>query len=442
MRGLKSTTILGVVLAALAAYIFLVENKRPPSDAPKKERAWTVEADAISDITIRTAAGETTRLEKSDGVWRVAEPARAAADEPVVTAIVNALASLEIERVLDENPAGLADFGLEPARIDVLFHTSGGDATPKHLLLGERTPGSGELYAKTDRSTALVLVASYLENTFNKGTFELRDKSILHFDRTKADRLTIRYGATTLDFAKSGDVDWSMTQPFAARGDFSAIDGALAALSSTQVQRFVADDARDLGRYGLDRPELTVSVSAGGQTSTLTIGGQVDGTRYARNADGAGIFTVGENLLTDLRKGGDDFRRRDLFDFRAFTGTRIDLTRGEDTLTLEKVKGKDETSPDSWKAHTGRTTEAMKAEESLIRVTGLRADSFVPGIPAALKVPDSTVRVTFDEGKQTEMVRFFVRDADVFAVRDGEPGAARITRTAYDEALKELSSLK
>ncbi len=443
MRGLRSTTVLGVVLVALAAYIFLVENKKP-ADGPTKSKAWAVDAATIIDVTIRSAAGETTRLQKGadTGRWSVVEPVRANVDEAIVTSIVSGLAALEIERVLDENPAGLKDYGLEPARIAVSFRT-GTDATERRLLLGEKTPGSAELYAQTDRSKGVVLVASFLENSFNKGTFELRDKNILTFDRTRADRLEIVSGTTTLSFSKSGDVDWSMSKPFAARGEFAAIDGAISALSTTQVQQFVAEgDVHDLKKYGLDKPVLTATVTSEGKTGTLLIGGRVDGTRYAKSSTGTGIITVGENLLTDLTKGGDDFRRKDLFDFRAFTGTRIEIVRGADTLTLEKVTGKDAATPDQWKAGTGKTTDAIQAEESLIKVTGLRADRFVPAVPAGLGSPAAVITVTFGDDNRKEVVRVFVKDAGVYATREGEPGAAVVTRTAWDEALKALDGLK
>lgn len=443
MRGLRSTTLLGVVLVALAAYIFLVENRKP-ADGPTKTKAWAVDAATIIDVTIRSAAGDTTRLQKgaNTGRWSMVEPVRANVDDAIVSSIVSGLAGLEIERVLDENPAGLTDYGLDPARIEVSFKT-GTDAAERRLRLGEKTPGSAELYAQTDRSKAVVLVASFLENSFNKGTFELRDKNILTFDRTKADKLDIAYGSMALSFAKSGDVDWSMSKPFAARGDFAAIDGAISALSTTQVQQFVAEgDVHDLKKYGLDRPELTATVVSDGTAATLAIGGRVDGTRYAKSSTGTGIVTVGENLLADLKKGGDDFRRRDLFDFRAFTGTRIEVVRGADTLTLEKIKGKDESTPDSWKAGTGKTTDALKAEESLVKVTGLRADRFVPAVPAGLGAPTAVITVTFGDDNRKEVVRVFVRNADVYATREGEPGAAVITRTAWDEALKALDGLK
>ena len=442
MRGLKSTLALGVILAGLAGYIIFVENKKPASDTPVKTKAWVIEGSTITDVTVRSSGGDTTRLRKSGDSWVMAEPVQAAADDAVTSSIVNGLAGLELERVLDEAPAGLKDYGLDPARIEVTFRTSA-DSVPKRLLIGEKTPGSGELYAQTDRSgAAVVLIASFHENAFNKGTFELRDKAILTFDRTKADGLAIAHGSTALRFARSGDVDWSMSRPFAARGDFAAIDGAISVLASTQVQKFVTETAADLKAYGLDRPELTARLTSDGKTQTLLVGKSVEGTRYAKRAESTGIFTVGENLLADLKKDGNDFRRKDIFDFRAFTANRIEVARGASVLSFEKIPGKDTTTPDHWKASTGKQTETMQAEDPILKVTGLRADGFVPAVPAAMKTPDAVVTVKFDENKKTEVVRFFVKDAAVYATREGEPGAAQVTRTAYDEALKALDGLK
>ncbi len=441
MRGLKSTLALGVILLGLAGYIVFVENKKPTGDATVKTKAWVVDGSTITDVTVRSSGGDTTRLRRSGETWMVAEPVQTAADDAVASALVNGLASLEIDRVLDEQPAGLKDYGLDPPGTEVTFRTSA-DSVPKRLLIGGKTPGSGELYAQTDRSGAVVLIASFHENTFNKGTFELREKAILKFDRTKADGLEIDHGSTALAFAKSGDVDWSMLQPFAARGDFSAIDGAISVLASTQVQKFVSEVAADLKPYGLDRPELTVRLTSEGKTQTLLVGTSAEGTRYAKRGDSASIFTVGENLLADLKKDGNEFRRKDIFDFRAFTANRIEVARGSNVLAFEKIKGKDITSPDNWKASTGKQTESIAAEDSILKVTGLRADAFVPAVPASMKTPDAVVTVKFDEEKKTEVVRFFVKDAAVYATREGEPGAAQVTRTAYDEALKALDGLK
>ncbi len=233
-----------------------------------------------------------------------------------------------------------------------------------------------------------------------------------------------------------------MSRPFAARGDFAAIDGAISVLASTQVQKFVTAIATDLKSYGLDRPELTARLTSDGKTQTLLVGKSVEGTRYAKRADDMSIFTVGENLLADLKKDGNRFRRKDVFDFRAFTANRIEVARGTSVLSFEKIVGKDTTTPDNWKASTGKQTDAMQAEDPILKVTGLRADGFVAAVPASLKTPDAVATVKFDENRKTEAIRFFVKDAAVYATREGEPGAAQLTRTAYDEALKALDGLK
>ena len=121
MRGLRSTTLLGVVLVALAAYIFLVENKKP-ADGPTKSKAWAVDAATIIDVTIRSAAGETTRIQKgaNDGRWSIVEPVRATVDDAVVGSIVNGLASLDIERVETvEIEAAMAGYWAEHQHIGI-----------------------------------------------------------------------------------------------------------------------------------------------------------------------------------------------------------------------------------------------------------------------------------------------------------------------------------
>ena len=73
------------------------------------------------------------------------------------------------QRVVDEKPADLKGFGLDPARIDVRFKVKGQNAE-RRVLLGDKTPTGGDLYAKLPDSPRVFLVASYLEPTFNKST--------------------------------------------------------------------------------------------------------------------------------------------------------------------------------------------------------------------------------------------------------------------------------
>ena len=72
---------------------------------------------------------------------------------------------------------------------------------------------------------------------------------------------------------------------------------------------------------------------------------------YARDLSRPAVFTIDSTLLDDLRKDAGEYRQKDLFDARAFTATRIDITRNGQTVAFEKttVKGKDGQNEEKWK---------------------------------------------------------------------------------------------
>jgi hypothetical protein len=112
MRGLRSFLGLLVVLIGLGSYLYFVESKRTPGDdAEKKEKVFTVEADKIDEVTIRSESGDTTTLKKSGTDWQITAPQTAVADAAEISGITTNLATLEQQRVIEESPADLAAFG-------------------------------------------------------------------------------------------------------------------------------------------------------------------------------------------------------------------------------------------------------------------------------------------------------------------------------------------
>ena len=106
----------------------------------------------------------------------------------------------------------------------------------------------------------------------------------------------------------------------------------------------------DLKKYGLDKPEATVNLNAGSARATLLVGGKAaDNTVYARDASKPVVVTVESALLDDLKKSADDYRRKDIFEFRPFNANRVEMTRNGQTVVLERVKGTGENAADTWK---------------------------------------------------------------------------------------------
>src|SRR5439155_8571617 len=123
-------------------------------------------------------------------------------------------------------------------------------------------------YAKTPDQKRVFLVASYLENTFNRTPFDLRDKTALKFDQSKVNGIELTHEGATTTLAKNGS-DWAVTKPYKARADFAGAEAALTSLSSLQMQKIVSSEAKDLGKYGLDKPDATATVIAGSTRASI-----------------------------------------------------------------------------------------------------------------------------------------------------------------------------
>ena len=146
MRGLRSFVVLLVILIGLGAYLYFVESRRTPGDdAEKREKVFTVEADAIDEVTITSEAGESTTLKKSGETWQMVAPVAAPADAAEMSGITTNLSTIEEQRLIDENPANLEEFGLAKPRIEVTFKSAGEE---HRLQIGSKTPTGSDLYAK------------------------------------------------------------------------------------------------------------------------------------------------------------------------------------------------------------------------------------------------------------------------------------------------------
>ena len=119
-----SLTFVGSI--ALGGYVYYLSKKpAEPDTAKKQEKVFTVESDKIEEIRITSAAGDATTLKKEGGAWQVKEPVAARADDSEVSGITSALSSVEMTRVVDENPANLNDYGLSNPRITLDFKATG-----------------------------------------------------------------------------------------------------------------------------------------------------------------------------------------------------------------------------------------------------------------------------------------------------------------------------
>ena len=447
MKGLKSTIALAVVLAGLGAYIYFVSWKQPegPDAGKKTDKVFDVASDKIEEIKLTSASGEAVTAKKSGTAWTLAEPAAAPADEAEISALTNALASADVVRVVDENPSNLNDYGLSNPRIAVSFKASG-DKDYRHLFVGEKTPTGGDMFAKRNDEKKVFLIAAFQENSLNKSAFDLRDKNVLKIDRDKIDSVEMTSGSQNVTLAKDGG-EWKVTKPVQVRADYGTVEGLIGKLQTVRMKSIAAAEATpdDLKKFGFDKPQATVNLNAGSSKATLLIGNKTDdNSLYARDTSKPLVVTIDGSLLDDVKKAPDDYRRKDLFEFRAYNANRVEIARNGQTYVFERVKSTDDKTPDKWKrsSPTAGDVDKDKFDAFLAKLANMRVSTFqASAANTGTDKPAMTVSVKFDENRKEEKVTFGQNGSDVFAVRPNEPGAAKTDAADFNESVKTLEEL-
>src|SRR5204862_140957 len=156
-------------------------------------------------------------------------------------------------------------------------------------------------------------------------------------------------------------------------------------LSQLEVVRVIDENPTDLKEYGLAMPRIEVAFKAAGDKGDrrLIIGDKspTGSDLFARrNADKRvflipgyqessrnSIVTVDAALADEIKKDVDQYRRKDVFEFRSFNLDRLDLTRNGQTVAFEKVKGKGDAAQDAWKRVSPTPGDVDKTKvESLV----------------------------------------------------------------------------
>ena len=95
------------------------------------------------------------------------------------------------------------------------------------------------------------------------------------------------------------------------------------------------------------------------------------------------VFTVEKALADDLSRQAADYRMKDVFGFRAYTGTRLEVTRAGSTTIFEKKKGPEKDAVEKWTlVQPAKAVDDTKVEDLATKVAALRGESFVDALPA------------------------------------------------------------
>ena len=182
--------------------------------------------------------------------------------------------------------------------------------------------------------------------------------------------------------ASASDKVWRIAQPLNARADQGKVDGLLDKLHGLQAESFATDKPADLTTYGLDQPQLELTVYTTEHEGAITVqfGGAVkdDATKiYCKRKGSDTVLTVRSDAVKDFNAPVNDMRDKKLADFNSDDARQIAIGFANQPIRLVKEK-------DDWKLTEPEIIRAENDEVGnlLTQLTGLEAKEFVADVVA------------------------------------------------------------
>jgi hypothetical protein len=289
------------------------------------EAVWTAfpkTVAALRDKTVVTYAydklvkvelahgGSGVTLEKDGNGWKLTAPEALKADSSMVTGLLWKIRDLRAVGFLAETPAEAPRFLSRPEVTVKLWEE--GAKEPKTLLLQsspERRGGQPAAVAAVRGEGPVVLVEGKALADLAPGVAELRDRSLLPaFDLGDIKRARVAAGDKPLVVEKSGESDWKVVEPTRGNTKDGRVASLLLGLRSLKWKEIAAKGPEDPAKWGLDKPEVEVTLFKDGGTelATLVVGRTDGAVTYVKLKGDPGIFAVSSKDLDDLRKAGTE----------------------------------------------------------------------------------------------------------------------------------------
>jgi hypothetical protein len=280
---------------------------------------------------------------------------------------------------------------------------------------------------------------------------EAQGKTLLQVPEQTITGITMSTPEGPITLQQAGSGAWAIVSPIQADADTREVQSLIRALVTGKVTRTVNDTASSLAPFGLEQPVTTLTITAGTQQETLSIGdsGPLSNTLYVlRGSDQKVLLTdlapkyfVNKTLLT--------FRRKELLRFVQNDLERVRLTYPTTEIVLYNMaKGKPKPS---WKIRYPIEAEADQIEvrSLLFRLEDLKALGIIdPGperdaVAKTLTTPKVKVTLHTADGDQTvKLYQPDVESGEAIAEIKADAPLYRINPTAIRDLTKELFTLQ
>jgi hypothetical protein len=259
--------------------------------------------DKANRVELESARGRVV-IEREGAGWKIAAPEALKADGGAVNALMWSIRDLRASGFLADAPSDIPRFLATP-EVTVRIWEEGAKE-PKVLLVGpsrESRAGRPAAVAAVQGQGPVMLIDAKAIQDLSKTEGDLRDKSVLPvFEVNDVKRARIMAAGKPLAVEKRND-DWKIVEPARGAAKSVKVTDLLFALKSLRWKEIVSPKGDDAARYGLDRPQLEVSLykTDGAELASLAVGAQEGDLTYVRIRSAPTIYAVESKSLGALK---------------------------------------------------------------------------------------------------------------------------------------------
>jgi hypothetical protein len=309
MKLKKEYLVLGVIIAGLAIYLYQRSADRTHYTLP------ALPALTAADITrIQIAGlGKTQTLVRKENRWTT-EPQGFTADPKRVNEMLETLAGLNLTALVAESK-NYDLYELDPEN-KVSVKAWQGDQVKRDLDVGKTAPSFRHTFVKIAGDDRVFHAADNFRFRFQSGLDEIRDKTVLSFNRQELQEIRISKGTTAATFTRSAPqteatpsgqpapppIGWQSSDGRPA--NTSDVEMLIGELTGLQCQAFIDDRGKD----SFGDPAYAIALKTSKEhTLSIFAPTETDGPYPAVSSDSDHPFQLSADQAQRIMKDPDEY---------------------------------------------------------------------------------------------------------------------------------------
>ncbi|MBI4553496.1 MAG: DUF4340 domain-containing protein [Candidatus Latescibacteria bacterium] len=275
-----------------------------------KTTAFDFQSYKVTKVDWKLGPELVTCVKRAFEDWQMLFPLNTRADDRAITALLDSLEIMKIKEFIPATPAKLAQYGLDRPPVTVTCYVED-QRLPQQILVGTADEQGRTIYVKNPRENWIYAVNATVFNQLPTTAADLRDKRVLRFKGYDVNVFEVVQGAQRLRVRRDQKQKtiWRLEEPVRKEANAVAVGQAFAVLDTLRTLIFVTnEEAKDLSRFGLDKPSMEVHLTIGGRGDvpeerlSLLVGKPFPSNKmvYVKRRDSPEIYLVDSKFVQVL----------------------------------------------------------------------------------------------------------------------------------------------